>query len=156
KLNAWLDELVAAFAAAEGSTTTTGTSAAPAAAVPPPGTALLQYLFAPDHRSLSIILTTGDRQREQRVPLPDGELNRLVFTMRGAVQNRSADFLACAQRLHQLLIAPVAADLHARHIHALALSLDGALRYLPVAALHDGERYLIEQFALVLTTAAAH
>jgi CHAT domain-containing protein/tetratricopeptide (TPR) repeat protein len=153
KLDAWLDQLVAAFAAAEGSTTITSTTAAPA---PAPGTALLQYLFAPDHRSLSIILTTGDLQREQRVPLPDGELNRLVFAMREAVQNRSADCLASARRLYQLLIAPVAADLHARHVHTLALSLDGTLRYLPVAALHDGERYLIEQFALVLTTAAGH
>jgi CHAT domain-containing protein/tetratricopeptide (TPR) repeat protein len=156
RLGAWLDELVAAFDAAETKSDKGAPSAALAASAPAPGTALLQYLFAPDHRSLSIILTTGDLQREQRVPLPDGELNRLVFAMREAVQNRSADCLASAQRLYRLLIAPVAVDLHARHIHTLALSLDGALRYLPVAALHDGERYLIEQFALVLTTAAAH
>jgi CHAT domain-containing protein len=156
RLGAWLDALVAAFDAAEAGSGRDAASVAPTAAAPAPGTALLQYLFAPDHRSLSIILTTGDLQREQRVPLPDGELNRLVYAMREAVQNRSADCLASAQRLYQLLIAPVAVDLHARDIHTLALSLDGALRYLPVAALHDGERYLIEQFALVLTTAAAH
>jgi CHAT domain-containing protein len=155
KLSTWLDELVAAFAAAESSPTATGASVAPTTAPPPPGTALLQYLFAPDHRSLSIILTTGDLQREQRVVLADGELNRLVFAMREAVQNRSADCLASAQRLYQLLIAPVAADLRARGVHTLALSLDGTLRYLPIGALHDGKCYLIEQFALVLTTAAA-
>ena len=28
-------------------------------------------------------------------------------------------------------------------------SLDGALRYLPVAALYDGTHYLVEQYALI-------
>jgi CHAT domain-containing protein len=37
----------------------------------------------------------------------------------------------------------------------LLLSLDGTLRYLPVAALHDGERYLVEQYQLAIYTAAA-
>ena len=35
------------------------------------------------------------------------------------------------------------------------LSLDGALRYLPVAALHDGQGFLIERYRLALYTAAA-
>jgi CHAT domain-containing protein len=34
-------------------------------------------------------------------------------------------------------------------------SLDGTLRYIPLAALHDGQRYLIERYALALYTAAA-
>jgi CHAT domain-containing protein len=53
-----------------------------------------------------------------------------------------------------MLVLPVAADLQSCNIQTLAVSLDGALRYLPIAALHDGERYLIEKFALVLTTGA--
>ncbi len=35
------------------------------------------------------------------------------------------------------------------------LSLDGTLRYLPVAALHDGESYLVEKYQLAIYTAAA-
>jgi len=74
--------------------------------------------------------------------------------MREAIQSRSGDFLASAQRLYRMLIAPVAEELQSGRIHTLALSLDGVLRYLPIAALHDGQHYLIEQFALVLTTGA--
>ena len=37
----------------------------------------------------------------------------------------------------------------------LTLSLDGTLRYAPVAALHDGERYLAQRYATVVFTAAA-
>jgi CHAT domain-containing protein len=35
------------------------------------------------------------------------------------------------------------------------LSLDGALRYLPFAALHDGERYVVERYRLALFSEAA-
>jgi CHAT domain-containing protein/tetratricopeptide (TPR) repeat protein len=153
RLAAWLDDLVAAFAAAEAGA---GAVSAPAVPrdLPAPGTALLQYLLAPDRLSLSIILTTADLQREYRAALGAGELNRLVYGMREAVESRSGDFLAGAQRLHQLLIAPVLPELDARGITTLALSLDGVLRYLPIAALHDGTRYLVERFALMLTTGA--
>jgi CHAT domain-containing protein/tetratricopeptide (TPR) repeat protein len=153
QLAAWFDDLVAAFAAADVDPHASAASLLPPPA-PPSGTALLQYLFAPDHLGTSIILTTCDLQREHRVALADGELNRLVYAMREAIRSRSAGFLESAQRLYRILIAPVAEELQSRNVHTLALSLDGALRYLPIAALHDGRRYLIEQFALVLTTGA--
>jgi CHAT domain-containing protein len=159
RLAAWLADLVAAFAAAEAGSQPEDVASAPrastAAVRPLPGTALLQYLLAPDHLSASIILSTGDGQREHRLALADGELNRLVYAMRDAVQSRAGGFLDTAQRLYQLLIAPVAAELKSAEVRTLALSLDGALRYLPIAALHDGTRYLIEQFALVWTTVIA-
>jgi CHAT domain-containing protein len=156
----WCDDLVAAFAAAEVGTDQAngakpiGRQAFAASAVPPPGTALLQYLFAPDHLSASIILTTCDLQREHRFALADGELNRLVYAMRETIQSRSGGFLESAQHLYRMLIEPLAEELQSGRIHTLALSLDGVLRYLPIAALHDGQRYLIERFALVLTTGA--
>jgi CHAT domain-containing protein/tetratricopeptide (TPR) repeat protein len=150
RLATWLDDLVAAFDAA---TTATSNPIAPRD-TPEAGTALLQYLLAPDRQSVGIILTAGELQREYRVTLGNGELSRLVYAMREAVEGRSGDFLATAQRLHQLLIAPVSSELDAGGITTLALSLDGVLRYLPIAALHDGTRYLIERFALTLTTEA--
>jgi CHAT domain-containing protein len=159
RLAAWFADLVAAFAAVEARPDREdGGSTAPvsiASVRPPAGTALLQYLLAPDRASARIILTTCDAQREHRLTLGDDELNRLVYAMRDAVQSRAGGFLDSAQRLYQLLIAPVAAELKSADVRTLALSLDGALRYLPVAALHDGTRYLIEQFALVWTTVTA-
>jgi CHAT domain-containing protein/tetratricopeptide (TPR) repeat protein len=154
RVRAWFEQLVAAFAAAEAgpSTETHAADVAPASGwrVAEPGTALLQYLFAPDRLSVSIVLTIAYVPRERRVALPEGELNRLVFGLRDAVQARSADFLAFAQRLYQILIAPVANDLQANGIETLAFWLDDVLRYVPMGALHDGERFLIERFDLVL------
>jgi CHAT domain-containing protein/tetratricopeptide (TPR) repeat protein len=152
QLHAWADGLVAAFADAEANSQPR--AAASGLQAPAPGTALLQYLFAPDHESLNVILTTAGMQREHRITLAPGEVNRLIYGLREAMRERSPAFITSAQRLHHILIAPVADDFRAANIGTLALSLDGVLRYLPMAALHDGERYLVERFALVLTTDA--
>ncbi|TNF90535.1 MAG: CHAT domain-containing protein, partial [Gammaproteobacteria bacterium] len=52
-------------------------------------------------------------------------------------------------------IEPIAADLTAAGARTLMLYLDGPLRYIPMAALYDGERFLIERYALVVFTEAA-
>jgi CHAT domain-containing protein len=119
---------------------------------PAPGVATVHYLLAP--QDLRIILTTSDLQRDYHVGLAEGEINHLVYSMHSALQERTEQFLPAAQRLYTLLIAPFGHDLQVQRVDTLALSLDGVLRYLPMAALHDGARYLLEDFALLLTTGA--
>lgn len=119
-----------------------------------PGTALLQYMLMPDHCSMNIIVTTSIAQRQYRLAFQEGEVNKLVYAMREALQNRSEHFLPVAQRLYQMLVAPMADVLAADGVKTLSFSLDGVLRYLPMAALHDGRNYLIERFALILATEA--
>lgn len=160
-LSARLDDLVADFAAVEDrpkrrQQRAPGVANAPGSVSrPEPGVALLQYLLSPDHRNLSIILTTADLQCERRIGLAEAEVQKLVYAMREAVQNRSAPFLPSAQRLYAMLIAPVIEVLQTAHVNTLACSLDSVLRYLPMGALHDGSHYLIEQFALLLSSPVA-
>ncbi|HEV8713174.1 MAG TPA: CHAT domain-containing protein [Candidatus Binatia bacterium] len=52
-------------------------------------------------------------------------------------------------------MAPVAKDLQDAKAETLMWSLDGALRYLPMAALHDGDQYLIERYRSVVFTPAS-
>jgi CHAT domain-containing protein len=54
--------------------------------------------------------------------------------------------------LYQILIGPVKADLDQARAETLVWSLDGALRYVPMAALYDGKRYLVEQYNTVTIT----
>jgi CHAT domain-containing protein/tetratricopeptide (TPR) repeat protein len=157
ELRQWMEELVTDFARIETQPVSEDTNANPAiidvdaASVPRPipvGTAFLQYLLAEDQ--LRIILTSSNLRRHYDLTLAQGEVNRLVFELRSSLQDRSNNFLASARRLHQILIAPVVADIRKLATRTLALSLDGVLRYVPVAALHDGARYLLEDFAIVL------
>ena len=146
------DRLVADFTATEQRRRGTG-AARSAWQAPRRDAALLQYLVTVDH--LRIVATVAGDQREFRLAVTTGDLNRLVFAMRGGIAERSDRFRDGARRLHDLLIAPLAPLLREAGVRTLMLSLDGALRYVPIAALHDGSRYLIEDFALVLATGAA-
>ncbi|MGK7923721.1 MAG: CHAT domain-containing protein [Spirulina sp.] len=57
------------------------------------------------------------------------------------------NYLPHSQQLYQWLIAPIAADLEAQEIDTLLFSLDTGFRSLPLAALHDGEQFLIEKYS---------
>jgi CHAT domain-containing protein/tetratricopeptide (TPR) repeat protein len=159
-LNAMLDDIVADFGATAQATHAQPHSAAasaaisPASQIPPLGAALLQYLLMPDGRNMSIILTVPGSQREFQAELAEGEINKLVYEMRECLQKRSDRFLPSAQRLYAILIAPLAEMLEAAGAKTLIISLDGVLRYLPMGALHDGRRFLIERFALARETQA--
>lgn len=55
-----------------------------------------------------------------------------------------------SQQLYDLLIRPALGELSTAKIQTLVFVLDNTLRDMPVALLHDGEHYLIEQFALAV------
>ncbi|MGB5714274.1 MAG: CHAT domain-containing protein, partial [Waterburya sp.] len=48
----------------------------------------------------------------------------------------------------EVLIRPIEAELEANDIDILVFSMDSGLRLLPVAALHDGEQFLVEKYAM--------
>ncbi|WP_161938184.1 CHAT domain-containing protein [Mastigocoleus testarum] len=56
-----------------------------------------------------------------------------------------------SQEFYNWLIKPTLNDLKAAKIKTLVFVLDSALRNLPVAALYDGEKYLVEDYAIALT-----
>ncbi|WP_353735655.1 CHAT domain-containing protein [Okeania sp. SIO2B9] len=65
--------------------------------------------------------------------------------------NRYTDsYLSPAQKLYDWLIAPILAELKAANIETLLFSMDEGLRTLPIAALHDGEQFIIEKYSLSL------
>ena len=55
------------------------------------------------------------------------------------------------RELHDLLIAPIAANLQDNEVETLVFVMDGILQRVPVAAIFDGEKYLIEKYNVVLT-----
>jgi CHAT domain-containing protein len=50
----------------------------------------------------------------------------------------------------------MADDLRQAKAQTLMWSLDGALRYVPLAALYDGKQYLIEQYGVSVMTLASN
>ncbi len=117
------------------------------------GSVILHYLIAENR--LWILLTTPTIQVIRQASIGEADLNRLVGQYREAIANRDPKINEKGKTLHDLLIGPVAADLEQTKAETLMLSLDGSLRYLPMAALHDGEKYLAQRYRLAMYTEAA-
>uniref|UniRef100_UPI000691D318 CHAT domain-containing protein n=1 Tax=Myxosarcina sp. GI1 TaxID=1541065 RepID=UPI000691D318 len=63
---------------------------------------------------------------------------------------RQTSYINSAQKLYQLLIEPIEAELEANNVDVLVFSMDSGLRLLPIAALNDGKQFLIEKYAVAL------
>jgi CHAT domain-containing protein len=111
---------------------------------------LLQY-YITDKR-LGILLTTAGIQLARNSDIDSKELNRKISEFRRLIQNPKSKILPAAQELYRILVAPVTKDLEQVNAKTVMLSLDGALRYLPFAALHDGDRYLVSRWNLPIYT----
>ncbi len=114
---------------------------------------LIHYLLGQDH--LRIFITTPDIQIAHRVPFDPRTLFGLVFAFRQLLTDPTSDPAPVARELYDLLIAPIAAELKAADARTLMIAPDGILRYIPFAALHDGERWLVERFRLATMTPVA-
>jgi len=71
-------------------------------------------------------------------------IDSAVSRLRDALANRDAGFQASAQALHQLAFQPLLPLLG--KTRRLFLSPDGQLSLVPFAALHDGQRFLVDAF----------
>ncbi|KAM3096663.1 CHAT domain-containing protein [Phormidesmis sp. 146-35] len=60
-------------------------------------------------------------------------------------------YLAPAQSLYNSIIRPVASDLAAAQIKTVVFIQDGLLRSVPMAALHDGQEFLVQKYAIATT-----
>ena len=86
-----------------------------------------------------------------------GQVDQTVKTLLTQMQRRSNSpqtSQATAQQLYTWLIKPLETDLEAAvdraqsPIKTLTFVLDGSLRNMPMAALYDGKRYLVERYAI--------
>jgi CHAT domain-containing protein len=133
-------------------TRATSVEVRPAGAVPE-GVADLRYLVTAS--GLRIVLTTAHERRAFRTSTPAARLNHLVFALRQALQDPRTDAGPPARALHEALLGPVEPALRREHVVRLWLTLDGTLRLVPFAALHDGHGYLVQRYAISLRTLPA-
>ncbi len=117
------------------------------------GAASIHYLITDDR--LRIIVTTAGNQLERDVIISSEELNRKIMSFRSALENPRSSPLPSARELYGIMIAPIDNDLSQAGAQTLLLNLYGAMRYLPVAALHDGTGYLLERYRMAVCTPAA-
>ncbi|MBF2067555.1 MAG: CHAT domain-containing protein [Calothrix sp. C42_A2020_038] len=113
--------------------------------------ALIYAVPTPNHLEL-ILVAPGTSPVHKRIQAAKREdLVNLVSKFRASIVNPNLpreQYLKTGKELHELLITPLEKNLQAQGINNLIFCLGGGLRTVPLAALHDGEKFLIEKYSL--------
>jgi CHAT domain-containing protein len=90
--------------------------------------------------------------RHYTTAISQNDLEIMVQKMRHAINRKflKKQHFAICQEFYNLLIKPLTNDLAASGVKTLAFVLDGSLKDVPIAALHDGQQYLIEKYGIAL------
>jgi CHAT domain-containing protein len=102
---------------------------------------------------LEVILSLPNQPlRNYSTKLSQEQVEEVINQMRQSLRRTSfaQERLSVAQELYRWLVQPAAADLTRQSIKTLVFVLDGSLRNVPMAALHDGQQYLIEQYRIAI------
>jgi len=121
--------------------------------VTPNNTSLLRSLTPQPSDRLELILICADGQPIRRsVNVTRAEVLEMADQFRRTVTNVIDDqeYLPPAYQMYQWLIKPIAADLAAQDIKHLAFVMDTGLRSIPIAALYDGDQFIIENYSVGL------
>ncbi|MFP4653688.1 MAG: CHAT domain-containing protein, partial [Phormidium sp.] len=118
------------------------------------GDASLLYPLVLDDRLELILVTTRGISRHT-VPVDRVELNRVIAAFRSDIVDPFSNPRPNAQQLYQWLIAPLADEIDAAGAETILYAADGQLRYIPLAALHDGDQWLTQRYTVNHITAAS-
>ncbi len=102
---------------------------------------------------LEVILSLPNQPlRHYATLLPQAQVEEVINQMRQSLRRTSfaQERMSVAQTIHRWLVQPAVDDLTRESIKTLVFVLDGSLRNIPMAALHDGKQYLIEQYRIAI------
>jgi len=109
--------------------------------------AIIHPVILPDR--LVLLVSGRDGIRQTVVSVDERTLIDTIHRFRELLVKRTTrQYLRPARQLHAWLIEPIAEELERAKVKTLVFVPGGALRSIPMAALHDGERHLIERYAL--------
>jgi CHAT domain-containing protein len=115
-----------------------------------PTAAVVYIIPLPNRTEMLVSLPSG--LRRVKSPATDAMLETAAHQFRVNLEKRTTyEYLDQAKQLYDWLIKPLDPVLANSKIDTLVFIPDGALRNIPMAALHDGEKYLIEKYAVAVT-----
>jgi CHAT domain-containing protein/lipopolysaccharide biosynthesis regulator YciM len=99
-------------------------------------------------KTFSIYLNVDNQSQ----PATSALLGTRIDRLRALLEKRATDeYLAEAQVIYNALIRPLEADLQAANPSSLIFISDNILRKVPMAALHDGQQFLIQKYPIATT-----
>ena len=116
-----------------------------------PTAAVIYIIPLPNRTELLVSLASGRLERF-KADVSDEKLTETVRLFRLNLEDRATDsYLEQGQQLYRWLIQPLEPLMARAGLDTMVFVPDGALRTVPMAALHDGEHFLIEKYAVAVT-----
>lgn len=113
-------------------------------------TAALYPIILPDR--LELLLSLPDGMKRFSAPVDAATLTDQVRAFRRGLEKRTTHgYLVQGRKLYDWLIRPLEPELAKHNVDTLVVIPDGALRTIPLTALHDGEKFLIAKYAIATT-----
>ncbi|MGB3692077.1 MAG: CHAT domain-containing protein [Spirulinaceae cyanobacterium] len=105
-----------------------------------------------DYLEIVAIAPNGEVIRHQ---VPDLTRRNILYTvekLRRKILHMSkpSAYIGASQQLYDILLAPVEEKLQAQGVNHLAFIMDSGLRSVPMAALHDGNDFIIKKYSVSL------
>ncbi|MEI6063338.1 MAG: CHAT domain-containing protein, partial [Pseudanabaena sp. ELA748] len=118
--------------------------------------AVVLYPLILDDRLELILITANTPPIRKTTNIKREALNKDISNFLSNLRDpSSADVQADAKKFYNYLIKPFEAELKEANIETIIYSPDGQLRYIPLAALHDGNQWLIEKYRINNITSAS-
>ncbi len=119
-----------------------------------PDTVLFYPLILSDKLELVLIKADGETVH-QTVEVKAEEINKAISDFRLKISTPIRDVKNSAEKLYSWLIKPIENELTEANIKTIIYAPDNQLRYIPLAALYDGEKWLVERFGVNNITATS-
>ena len=115
--------------------------------------AVLLYPLILDDRLELVLVTANSPPIHHTVSVKREDLNRAIAQFRTALENPNSDAKTPARQLYDWLIKPIENDLTQANAQTIIYAPDGQLRYIPLAALYDGNQWLVQRLRVNNITA---
>ncbi|NEQ23845.1 MAG: CHAT domain-containing protein [Microcoleus sp. SIO2G3] len=107
-------------------------------------------------RTAIIVTLPNQQQQIAWINVDQNTLRAEINSYRRSLERFYAGFsFDQAEKVYDWIIAPFAEALRAAQVETLVFVQDGVLRSVPMAALYDGNQFLIEQYAIATTPSLA-
>ncbi|HEY9667438.1 MAG TPA: tetratricopeptide repeat protein, partial [Coleofasciculaceae cyanobacterium] len=115
--------------------------------------AVLLYPLILENRLELVLVTPYAPPIRRSVPVNRSDLNRAIAEFRSTLTKPVYNAKKPAQQLYNWLIQPIEAALTEANAKVIIYAPDGQLRYIPLAALHDGNQWLVQKYRINNITA---
>jgi len=108
---------------------------------------VIHYLIT--DKNLNIILTTSVRSKGYQIPINKTNFYNKIFKFQEQL-SKTKGYLSLSMELYKKIFSPVEKDVNETRANIIMLSLDGALRYIPIGTLNDGKKFLAQKYMLTI------